>query len=141
MNIISFTNLKLDLLKIYFYLSHIFLDRMFLCFVLNLFWISHLDDYKARSIHRIFESVCQWMCVCCYLNMPWYKHTGVLKKRTMKKKWYDNHEFSKDNVWREEVVVAAARRPNMSLKYFHFAQFYGFKKWKNTSCTLSMHVH
>ena len=21
-------------------------------------------------------------------------------------------------------------RPNMSLKYFHFAQFYGFKKWK-----------
>ena len=98
----------------------------------NLFWISHLDDYKARSIHRMFKRACESMWVCCCLNMPWCKHTGVLNKWTTKKKWYDNHEFSKDNVWMEEVVVAAARtcRPNMSLKYFHFAQFYGFKKWK-----------
>ena len=28
--------------------------------------------------------------------------------------------------------------PNMSLKHFHFAQFYGFKKWKNKTM---LHVH
>ena len=94
-------------------------------------WISHMDDYKANSIIA-YSFIHKRVCECSHTKPSAYRCLYINDEEEEAAVHNDNHEFSKDNVWREEVVVAAARtcRPNMSLKYFHFAQFYGFKKWK-----------
>ena len=82
-------------------------------FMFNFVWISHMDDYKAKE-HPQNTACSMRVCDGVVATPPWYinAHTGIFYfiKERRSSGICDNHEFSKDNVWREEVCGGSRTR-------------------------------